>query len=80
MVSREQERIAKIVLDAAFEVLFYLGPGLLESTYQTCLLRELLKKKSPQSRIEPKVRSRISKKKKYLSLPSLTFSTSSTLR
>jgi hypothetical protein len=27
MVSQEQERIAKIVLDAAFEVHSYLGPG-----------------------------------------------------
>jgi GxxExxY protein len=41
MVSLERERIAKIVLDAAFEVHSYLGPGLLENTYQTCLLREL---------------------------------------
>jgi GxxExxY protein len=41
MVSARQERIAKIVLNAAFEVHSYLGPGLLESAYQTCLLREL---------------------------------------
>jgi GxxExxY protein len=41
MVSPEQERLAKKVLDAAFEVHSYLGPGLLESTYQTCLLSEL---------------------------------------
>ncbi|MDR1106698.1 MAG: GxxExxY protein [Treponema sp.] len=41
MVSSEQERIAKIVVDAAFEVHSYLGPGLLESAYQTCLLGEL---------------------------------------
>jgi GxxExxY protein len=41
MVFPEQERIAKIVLDAAFEVHSYLGPGLLESAYQTCLLGEL---------------------------------------
>jgi GxxExxY protein len=44
MVTGEQEKIAKIVLDAAFEVHSYLGPGLLESTYQTCLLYELQKK------------------------------------
>jgi GxxExxY protein len=41
MVTQEQERIAKIVLDAAFEVHSCLGPGLLESAYQTCLLGEL---------------------------------------
>jgi len=41
MVSAEQERIAKIVLDAAFEVHSSLGPGLLESAYQSCLLFEL---------------------------------------
>jgi GxxExxY protein len=39
VVSPKQERIAKTVLDAAFEVHSYLGPGLLES--QTCLLGEL---------------------------------------
>jgi GxxExxY protein len=41
MVTPEQERIAKIVLDAAFEVHSRLGPGLLESAYQACLLHEL---------------------------------------
>jgi GxxExxY protein len=41
MVSPRQESIAKTVLDAAFEVHSYLGPGLLESAYQTCLLCEL---------------------------------------
>ncbi|MDR2629926.1 MAG: GxxExxY protein [Spirochaetaceae bacterium] len=41
MVSPEQERLAKVVLDAAFEVHSYLGPGLLENTYQICLLGEL---------------------------------------
>jgi GxxExxY protein len=40
MVSAEQERIAKIVLGAAFEVHSRLGPGLLESVYQACLLFE----------------------------------------
>jgi GxxExxY protein len=29
------------VLDCAYEVHSYLGPGLLESTYQVCLLYEL---------------------------------------
>jgi GxxExxY protein len=41
VVFQEQERIAKTVLDAAFEVHSYLGPGLLESACQTCLLGEL---------------------------------------
>ncbi|MDR3303738.1 MAG: GxxExxY protein [Treponema sp.] len=41
MVTEEQERLAKIVLDAAFEVHTYLGPGLLESAYQACLIFEL---------------------------------------
>jgi GxxExxY protein len=41
MVTQEQERIAKIALDCAFEVHSVLGPGLLESAYQTCLLYEL---------------------------------------
>jgi GxxExxY protein len=40
-VSPKQERIAKTVLDAAFEVRSYLEPGLLESASQTCLLDEL---------------------------------------
>jgi GxxExxY protein len=44
VVTSEQEKIAKIVLDAAFEVHSHLGPGLLESAYQTCLLYELRKK------------------------------------
>jgi hypothetical protein len=35
---QEQERIAKTVLDCAFEVHSVLGPGLLERTYQSCLL------------------------------------------
>jgi GxxExxY protein len=41
MVRSGQEAIAKIVLEAAFEVHSRLGPGLLESAYQTCLLYEL---------------------------------------
>ncbi|MDR1971344.1 MAG: GxxExxY protein [Treponema sp.] len=41
MVTQEQEKIAKRVLDCAYEVHSYLGPGLLESTYQACLLYEL---------------------------------------
>jgi GxxExxY protein len=41
MITDEQEKIAKTALDAAFEVHSYLGPGLLESAYQACLLYEL---------------------------------------
>jgi GxxExxY protein len=41
MVTQEQEKLAKIVLDCAFDVHSALGPGLLESAYQTCLLYEL---------------------------------------
>ena len=44
MVTEEQEKIAKIVLDCAFEVHNELGPGLLESTYQSCLVYELKNK------------------------------------
>lgn len=35
------ERIARELVDAAFTVHSALGPGLLESTYQACLLHEL---------------------------------------
>jgi GxxExxY protein len=41
MITREQEKLAKNVLDCAYEVHSFLGPGLLESTYQTCLQHEL---------------------------------------
>lgn len=39
------EIAAKHVVDAAFQVHRYLGPGLLESTYQACLLEELKRKR-----------------------------------
>jgi GxxExxY protein len=41
MITQEQEKLAKKVLDCAYEVHSSLGPGLLESTYQTCLQYEL---------------------------------------
>jgi GxxExxY protein len=41
MVTQKQEELAKKVLDYAFEVHSHLGPGLLESAYQACLLYEL---------------------------------------
>ena len=37
----ETEKIGKQVLDAAFKVHTTLGPGLLESAYETCLVYEL---------------------------------------
>ncbi|MCJ7585910.1 MAG: GxxExxY protein [Anaerolineales bacterium] len=37
----EVERVAKIVLDAAFKVHTALGPGLLESVYETCHAYEI---------------------------------------
>ena len=40
-VSPEIERIGKAVLDAAYQVHTALGPGLLESVYETCLAYEI---------------------------------------
>ena len=42
MKSKEEyERLGKIILDCAFEVHKELGPGLLESVYEECLVMEL---------------------------------------
>lgn len=38
------EHLAKIVIDAAYKVHTSLGPGLLESVYETCLAHELRKR------------------------------------
>jgi GxxExxY protein len=38
------EELAKVVVDAAFKVHSALGPGLLESVYETCLAYELRKR------------------------------------
>jgi GxxExxY protein len=43
-VSFELERIAAEVVDGAFKVHLALGPGLLESVYETCLAHELKKR------------------------------------
>jgi GxxExxY protein len=40
-VSHEIDSVAKTVVDAAFHVHQVLGPGLLESVYETCLAHEL---------------------------------------
>jgi GxxExxY protein len=41
------EHLAKVVVDAAYSVHSSLGPGLLESVYEICLLHELRKRKIP---------------------------------
>jgi GxxExxY protein len=38
-----EDQISKIILDCAFKVHTALGPGLLESTYRSCLAYELRK-------------------------------------
>jgi len=40
-LSPEVEELAKTVVDAAYKVHTTLGPGLLESVYETCLGHEL---------------------------------------
>jgi len=44
VVSDEEERIATLVVDAAFTVHKNLGPGLLEKIYLTCMCHELAKR------------------------------------
>ena len=41
MTKSERDELGDIILDAAKEVHRLLGPGLLESVYQTCLCKEL---------------------------------------
>lgn len=43
-IDPETERIGKEILDSAFQVHSILGPGLLESVYETCLAHELREK------------------------------------
>lgn len=46
-VPPDVERVGKIVLDSAFQVHSGLGPGLLESVYETCLAYEIRNKNVP---------------------------------
>ena len=43
------EEVARQIVDAAFKVHVTLGPGLLESVYETCLVHELRKRGLPVS-------------------------------
>jgi GxxExxY protein len=43
-LSAEEERIGKIIVDAAIAVHRFLGPGLLESVYEVCFCHELAKR------------------------------------
>jgi len=43
-VPERTEQVARAVVDAAFKVHSKLGPGLLESVYQACMVYELKKK------------------------------------
>jgi GxxExxY protein len=42
--SVEVEAVATQIVDAAYKVHMHLGPGLLESVYETCLAYELMKR------------------------------------
>lgn len=44
MIAPETDRVAQQIVDAAFAVHSTLGPGLLESVYETCLAYELTKR------------------------------------
>jgi GxxExxY protein len=43
-ISEETDRVARQIVDAAFAVHSALGPGLLESVYEICLVHELGKR------------------------------------
>ena len=43
-IDPETDKLAKEVVDAAFQVHKNLGPGLLENAYETCLLYEITQK------------------------------------
>lgn len=44
------EHLAKVVVHAAYKVHSSLGPGLLESVYETCIEHELAKRRIPSRR------------------------------
>jgi GxxExxY protein len=46
-VPEQTERLGKTVVDAVFKVHKALGPGLLESVYETCLTHELSSRRVP---------------------------------
>ena len=46
-ISESAERAAREVLDAAFQIHTALGPGLLESVYEACLVHDLVRKEVP---------------------------------
>jgi len=51
--SQSLEELGRQVVDSAFKVHKELGPGLLESVYETCLARELTKRAIPIGRQVP---------------------------
>ncbi len=52
MTTDEMNRLCKIILDACIEVHREIGPGLLESVYELCLMRELqLRKINVQNQV-----------------------------
>lgn len=44
-IPEKTDKIAALIVDAAFSVHSKLGPGLLENVYEACLAHELLKRK-----------------------------------
>ena len=44
-LTAEEERIASLIVDAAFNVHKQLGPGLLEKVYEVCFCHELTKRR-----------------------------------
>ncbi|MHB1049441.1 MAG: GxxExxY protein [Bacteroidota bacterium] len=49
-VDDRTDELASIIVDSAFKVYSELGPGLLESIYETCLCHELKKRNIPYER------------------------------